>query len=240
MFGIVAGLGPRATVEFYSAFMDKVTQETQGCLPRLIMYNVAMSPAIENAFLQGAVDDAAEPRQKVRDLLNQAVQHFLNNQVTTVAMACNTLQDELTRLCKINGLINLNMIDATADAIRQRNARKVLVLGTASTYSDDLYGQRLNEHGIKCIYPNASQQDFIETYIRFALDQNIGDTAKQQFDKNIKNIAEATGADSVVLACTDLTGDLDENDSELMVFDSLQLLAQASATHVLNRGELFV
>ncbi len=30
MFGIVAGLGPRATTEFYSAFMGMVTTATQG------------------------------------------------------------------------------------------------------------------------------------------------------------------------------------------------------------------
>lgn len=240
MFGIVAGLGPRATVKFYSAFMDRVTYETQGRLPRLIMYSVAMSPHIENTFLQGAVDKAAPQRLQVRNLLNEAVQHFLENQVTTVAMVCNTLQDELTALCKANGLTNLNMIDATADSIRQRNAKHVLILGTASIYCDDLYGQRLQKYGIGCFYPDASQQDFIETYIRFALDQNIGDTAKQQFADNVRDIADATGADGVVLACTDLTGDLDEQTCGLMVFDSLQLLAKVSAEHVLDRNELFV
>lgn len=240
MFGVVAGLGPRATVAFYSAFMNNVTSKTQGGLPRMILYSVAMNPTIENAFLQGAVDESAEPRRQVRSLLNEAVQHFLDNRVTTVAMACNTLQDELTALCKASGLVNLNMIDATADAIRQRNARRVLILGTASTYCDDLYGQRLQKHGIECVYPDAGQQDFIETYIRFALDQDISDTAKQQFAENVRKIADATGADSVVLACTDLTGDLEEQACGIMVFDSLQLLAQTAAAHVLDRDELFV
>lgn len=240
MFGIVAGLGPRATTEFYSAFMGMVTTATQGRLPRLIMYNVAMSPAIENAFLQGAVDEAAQPRQQVRSLLNEAVQHFLTNGVTTVAMACNTLQEELTMLCQANGLLNLNMIDITANAIQERHAKRTLILGTASTYSDNLYGKRLQRYGIDCIYPNASQQDFIETYIRFALDQNLTSAERQRFATHVSNIATAANADSVVLACTDLTGDLEEKDCGLMVFDSLQLLAQTSAKHVLNRGELFV
>lgn len=240
MFGIVAGLGPRATVGFYAALMDNVTRKAQGRLPRLLIYNVAMSPAIENAFLQGAVDQTAAPRQQVRNLLNEAVQHFVNNRVTTVAMACNTLQDELTTLCKNSGLVNLNMIDATANAISRRNAKRVLILGTASTYGDDLYGQRLQQHGIECIYPDNNQQDFIETYIRFALDQNIGYTAKQQFAVKVQEMANETGVDSAVLACTDLSGDLDETDHGLMIFDSLQLLAQASTEHILARDELFV
>lgn len=240
MFGIVAGLGPRATVEFYSALMDTVTRKTAGRLPRLLMYSVAMSPHIENTFLQNKVDDKAPQRLQVRSLLNEAVQHFVNNQVTTVVMACNTLQDELTALCQVNGLMNINMIDTTANAILQHNAKRVLILGTASTYSDDLYGKRLNAHGVECIYPTPAQQDFIETYIRFALDQNIGHTAKQQLTENIRQIATATGADSVVLACTDLSGDLEEDTCGLMVFDSLQLLAQTAALHVLNQDELFV
>ncbi|QLQ31733.1 MAG: aspartate/glutamate racemase family protein [Candidatus Thiothrix singaporensis] len=220
--------------------MDRVTAASQGRLPRLIMYSVAMNPTIENAFLQGAVDSAATPRQQVRSLLNEAVQHFLANRVTTVAMACNTLQDELTALCRDNGLHNINMIDTTTAAIRQHNARRVLILGTASTYCDDLYGKRLHNDGLECIYPSAAQQDFIETYIRFALDQDISVGARQQFAERVRRMAYATGADGVVLACTDLSGDLDEADCGLMVFDSLQLLAQAASEHVLGKDELFV
>ncbi len=240
MFGIITGLGPRATVQFYSSLMNKITRRTSGRLPRLVLYNVAMSPAIENAFLQGSVEEQAIPRQQVRALLNEAVEHFLANQVKTVAMACNTLQDELTHLCATSGLTNLNMISATVNAIRARNAKRVLILGTASTYHDDLYGRRLAQQGIQCIYPNSAQQNFIETYIRHALDRSIEDSAKPLFADNVRKLAATTKADSVVLACTDLTGDLEEETCGLMVFDSLQLLAQISAEHIANRQELFV
>jgi len=238
MFGIVGGLGPRATVEFYSAFMDAITSKVAGRLPRLLMYSVAMSPQLENTFLQGKVDDNAPERLQVRSLLNEAVEHFVDNQVTTVAMPCNTLQDELTTLCKARGLAIINMINETANAILQNYAKRVLILGTASTYGDDLYGQRLALHGVECIYPTAKQQDFIETYIRFALDQKLNQVAKDRFAENIRQMAGE--ADGVVLACTDLTGDLSTEACGLPVFDSLQLLATASAAHVLARNELFI
>lgn len=238
MFGIVGGLGPRATVEFYSAFMDAITRKMDGRLPRLLMYSVAMSPQIENTFLQGKVDDNAPQRLQVRSLLNEAVEHFLNNRVTTVAMPCNTLQDELTALCWANGLVNINMIDTTADAILRASVKRVLIFGTASTYSDDLYGQRLSAHGVECIYPAAAQQAFIEDYIRRALDQNLDETEIQEFADHVK--ADSHAADGVVLACTDLTGDVSDEACGMFVFDSLRLLAQASAAHVMAHDELFV
>ncbi len=136
--------------------MDAVTSKMEGRLPRLLMYSVAMSPQIENTFLQGKVADDAPQRLQIRSLLNEAVEHFLHNRVTTVAMPCNTLQDELTALCGAHRLVNINMIDATANAILRANAKRVLIFGTASTYGDDLYGQRLSVHGVECVYPAAA------------------------------------------------------------------------------------
>ena len=132
------------------------------------------------------------------------------------------------------------MIDTTTRAILQSNAKRVLILGTASTYGDDLYGKRLNTQGTTCLYPTAHQQDFIETYIRTALDQQLGNTIQQQFAHQVEQIALETQADGVVLACTDLTGDLPDKHAGLRVFDPLQLLAIASAEYVLGRDDLFV
>lgn len=240
MLGIVAGLGPRATAKFYSSLMHKVTAASQGELPRLIMYGVAMSPQIENAFLQEAQDEQAPARLQVRALLNEAVQHFVSNQVTTVAMPCNTLQDEMDALCQANGLTHLNMIDLTAQAIHDSASQRVLVLGTASTYCDDLYGQRLRQHGIECLYPDNQQQDFIETYIRFALNDTINLRAQQEFAEKTQAYAKQLGASAVVLACTDLTGDLSPANTPLKVFDSLELLAMQTSQYLLKKRELFV
>lgn len=239
MFGIVSGLGPRATVAFYSALTDRVAHHAQGRLPRLIMYNVATSPHFVNTFVGGKVDDDDPLRLEVRAMLNDAVQHFAHSGVTTVAMACNTLQDELNLLCKSNGLENIGLVEATIKSMVQHNVSKALVLGTASTYGDGLYSRHLQAQGIGYVYPDSEQQDFFETYIHLALEQSITPIARQQFATTVNSIAKAAGADSIVLACTDFTGDLDEQASDLMVFDSLQLLVKACAEHILTRDELF-
>lgn len=239
MFGIVSGLGPRATVAFYSALTDEIAHHAQGRLPRLVMYNVATSPHFVNTFVGGKVDDDDPLRLEVRDMLNDAVQHFVNSGVNTVAMACNTLQDELNLLCKANGLKNIGLVEATIDDMVERKARKALVLGTVSTYSDGLYSKHLHKQGIDYVYPNAAQQDFLEAYIHLALDQKITPIDCQQFSEKVSAIAKAADADSIVLACTDFTGDLDEQTCQLMVFDSLQLLVRACSKHILPRDELF-
>ena len=238
MLGMVGGLGPRATVEFYSAFMNTVTGGTEGCLPRLLMYSVAMSPRIENAFLQGRVDDDAPHRLQVRSLLNEAVTHFLKNRVDVAVMPCNTLQDELTALCRQQGLGNINMIDETADAIVRADSRRVLILGTASTYCDDLYGRRLTARGVECVYPTAAEQEFVETYIRLALDCKVDSAVQDRFAGQVSQMARDT--DGVVLACTDLSNDVSPALCGKPVFDSLQILAKASAEYVMARDELFV
>lgn len=240
MLGLVGGLGPRATVAFYTAFMCAVMQRRQGEIPRLLMYNVAMSSTIENTFLQSQVGEQAPQRLQVRSLLQEAIDHFVRNQVMMAALPCNTLQDEWTRLCQAQGLGYLNMIDVTADAVLQAGAGRVLILGTTSTYRDDLYGRRLTAQRATCLYPTDEQQQVVEAHIRAALDQNLSQNSRPHFAAHISQTAEAHRADSIVLACTDLTGDLSEMDCGLPVFDSLHLLATAFANEALAQEHLFV
>ncbi len=238
MFGIIGGLGPIATTQFYSTLINRVSSRVEGRLPRLLIYSIAMSPQIENAFLQGKVTSQSPERVQVRNLLNEAVNYFLRNQVEILAMPCNTLQDELSSICQTRNILNLNMVDETAKAILKANVKRLFVLGTASTCRDNLYGQRLARHHIECVYPKETQQNFIEKYIRDALDQNLNQELKNTFSQMVKE--KAKGCDGILIACTDLTGDVSSELCHLQVFDSLQLLAQASAEHILTKKELFI
>ena len=137
MFGIIGGVGPRATVAFYSTLIDLVASRSSGHLPRLLIYSVGMTADIENSFLAGNVSECAPARVQARGLLEEAVTYFLRNEVETVVMPCNTLQDELAALCKNRPIDHINMIDETAKAILEANCQRLFVLGTSSICRDD-------------------------------------------------------------------------------------------------------
>lgn len=238
MLGIIGGLGPRATCDFYASFMARVAARNNGGIPQALIYNVPMNPAVENAYLKqgGAGIDAMRPH--VRRILSQAIDCFLLNGVKTSVLPCNTLQTEFVDLCREKCLDCIDMIDNTVRRIADSGVATVLVFGTSNTCAQDVYGGRLKPMGIRCRYPTASQQEWVEKYIRRALDMSVDGHWQSCFAEQARSMS--AGVDGVVLACTDLSGDLETGRFGLPVFDSLQLLAEASADYVTGRQELFL
>lgn len=238
MLGIITGLGPRATVSMYGGLMTAVGRGSGGWVPRLMMYNVAVDPKVVSRFVRGPVPPEDPYRDAVRAMLGEAVIHFASNRVGTVAMGCNTLQDELSALCDEHGLAHLGMIDETARAIIAAGVERVLLLATGSTYGDDLYGRCLRGHGIDCAIPSADEQRTVEAHIHLALENGVADTDQSAFEAAVRAMARRTAAGGVILGCTDLTGDLTAAAMDMPVFDSLALLTQACAAHILSSPEL--
>ena len=62
MLGIIGGVGPDATARLYQTLMRLSASEAEGALPRLLLYNLAMTPRIENAYLSGCINAASPER----------------------------------------------------------------------------------------------------------------------------------------------------------------------------------
>ncbi len=234
MIGVIGGLGPKATATFYLALSELVAARAHGCLPPIAIQSVAMTPFIENAFLTGHVAPNSPESIDVRRLLVDAVERLRQSGAKAIVMPCNTLQEELTTICAEKDILHIDMIAETVNVILAAKRKRVLLLGTSSTLHTDMYGRRLREHGISCVYPEDSAQRSLERIIRDALNlKNLRSSSA------IVDIVATAGhdCDGVVLACTDLTGCLLEVDCGKPVFDSVTCLAESSARWILERRE---
>jgi len=231
MLGIIGGLGPKATAKFYSRLMDDVSHRANGSLPRLVMYNVPMSPRIENAFLSGDVGQQSPERLEVRNLLSEAVAFFCRNGVSAVVMPCNTLQEELAIICSEMRMTYIDMIDETVGAAFAAGMRRVLILGTSSTCQADVYGRRLREYQITRVYPEGGAQRAIERNIREALDRRTS-ISRQPLIDLVRGAA--LECDGIIIACTDISGCVSEIEVEKPIFDSLACLSRGAADWILG------
>ena len=71
-------------------------------------------------------------------MLDDAVERLIRAGGDLVAMPCNTLQTELGSICKERGIEQLDMLDATVEAIVDSGVQRVMVLGTTTTCRADL------------------------------------------------------------------------------------------------------
>lgn len=219
--GLIGGLGPRATARLY---LDLTRRAGRGsALPRLMVYSVPVTRAIEDAFLVGPVDPLAAEMREMRALLEEAVDGLIAAGARRVAMPCNTLQDILAEVCGGRDIELVNMVDAAVRAVVRHGSEEVLVLATRATCRWDVYGRRLAARGVRCVYPDPALQARVERRIRAALDLDHMGRDSAFVEAIAAHVRPGRG---VVIACTDLAGDLDGLPG-VPVFDALDCLVDS-------------
>lgn len=228
MLGIIGGVGPRATARLYLGLTSRCAAQAGGTLPALLVHSVPMTRAIEDAYLAGHAGGRSSARAAARAMLADAVAGLVRGGAELLMMPCNTLQGDLRSLCAEQRVEHLDMLDATAEAIANAGARRVLILGTTTTFRTDAYGPRLRRHGIDGFYPSEREQALVEAQIRDALD--LRPSPRNRLLELVN--AHARECDAVLLACTDLSRDMLAELDAVAVFDSLECLAVAAARRV--------
>jgi aspartate racemase len=232
--GIIGGLGPKATTMFYLSIIDKIKNQTNGRLPNIIIYSVPMHPEIENAFIQG-LDFNEHPQflLEVKTILQSAAEFFLYNRISTVVIACNTLQDIFDEICQQRNLRHLHMIDSTVQKCIDAGHKRSLIVGTTTTYKSEIYGSRLKNANIEYKYPNKKQQKVIEEFLRGILHFDFSKNLDIEFKKAV---TEASfDCDSIIIACTDLTGFITNDWVTIDIEDSINELSKLSADYILGK-----
>jgi aspartate racemase len=130
----------------------------------------------------------------------------------------------------VENSINIPLIhiaDATGEKIVEKNIKKVGLLGTKCTMSEDFYKKRLKDkYGIETIVPNNNDQEIIDYIICEELTFNIiKKSSKQKYLRIIKKLI-SNGADGIILGCTEIPLLIKISDIDIPVFDTTKIHAK--------------
>lgn len=152
VLGIIGGMGPLATADL----MSKITFASsakcdQDQLPVLV-WSMPQVPDPTNAFLQGESFPLSAMLEGVRALKSIGAQ--------AIAIADNSAHYWHDELELQGGLPVLNMVDATAEVVRQRSIPSSVVALAADegTISSGLYQRRIDDVGFGLVLPTARDQ----------------------------------------------------------------------------------
>ncbi len=232
--GVVGGLGPQATSDFYISVIKRVALYGQGQLPPMVVYSVPMPANLETALIRGETHIIQHHMPNLKTLLGEAAQHFVLSGITTVAMVCNTLQFFFQEICSHHGLTHLGLIESTAARCRAAGLKRVLILGTASIRQQDSYRYQLEINEIEGLYPTLEQQSLVEEFILATLHTGPSPALQSRLLATVNQAAQQ--CDGIVLGCTDLTGYIRSEILGLPVIDSVKVLVEASADYICSPG----
>ena len=225
--GLIGGTGWTSTLEYYRL----INQETNKRLGGLNSAKIVMT-----SFNYAEIDalNKKEDHAGVYKLVLESAKKLKNCSVDCLVLCANTLHQYVETLEKEIGIFIVHIADATADEIKKKELKKIGLLGTRFTMEMDFYTKRLGEAGIESIVPPKPDRDFIHNSImNELLIEVFKDETKEKFLHIIDEL-EQLGAEGIVLGCTEIPLLIKQSDTQLPVFNTLEIHAKAAVDFALS------
>jgi aspartate racemase len=133
------------------------------------------------------------------------------------------------------GIPILHIADTTAYQIKEHGISSVGLLGTRYTMEQDFYKSRLESSGIKVMVPNDNDREIVNKIIYEELCLGkIQQTSRDYYKKVIRGLIE-TGAEGIILGCTEIGLLIKPEDSDVPLFDTTHIHALEAVNMSLNK-----
>jgi aspartate racemase len=225
--GMIGGTGWTSTLEYYRI----INQETNKRIGGLHSAKIVMT-----SFNYAEIDklNKKEDHAGVYKLVLESAQKLKNCSVDCLVLCANTLHQYVETLEKEIGISVVHIADATADEIKEKEIKKIGLLGTRFTMEMDFYTRRLKEKGIESIVPEKPERDFIHNAIMNELLKEVFKEETKVKFLHIINELEQNGAEGIVLGCTEIPLLIKQSDTNLPVFNTLEIHAKAAVDFALD------
>ncbi|GMN02643.1 aspartate/glutamate racemase family protein [Erythrobacter sp. MTPC3] len=128
----------------------------------------------------------------------------------------------------------LHIADHVGIAMQKAGKKTAALIGTKNVMTESFYRKRLVAHGVQLLAPNMNTVDALDKLIyQQLMVGKVTRDAERQMKTIITNKAQE-GADSIVLACTELNLVVDVDANVLPVFDSTRIHCAAAAEWMLE------
>jgi len=235
--GILGGMGPAAGADFARMFVEACTD-----LMRALGIAVTDQSYPEHWLAQVPVPDRSGARRQGASLpprpleaMKQVAARLGALGARTLAIACNTahawhasLQECVPDLEVIHG------VREVANELARRGVGEVGLLATEGTYLAHIYQDALQQAGVCCHVPSASERQLLMDGIYLGVKAGDLQFARARFEAVALALAERHATKTIVMGCTEIplalkavqaTAGLNLADPSLMIARALALRA---------------
>lgn len=216
--GILGGLGPQSTSLFYDTITKYCLERNLPAFPRLLINSVNTWEVTELL--------------KKKDL--ESLYFFLKKEISLIAgqvdslvMVCNSVHAVLDPLRKAFDIPILSIHEEVCKEIALSATKKIGILGTKTTIDNQFYQQELAAYGIPYVLQPERQLIEFDTCIFDEMLHGKGIGTMRKLILDGIEYMRARGCDGVILACTELPLFVTQTDTDMPLFLSTQILAQA-------------
>lgn len=217
--GVIGGLGPMATAYYMELMIRMTDAKRDQDHPEVIIMNVPSIPD-RTAFILGK--SQANPCGPMVELGRQ----LKGLGCSVVATPCVTAHYFHETLQEQIGLPVIHVIRRTAELLRQAGIRRVGLMATDGTVCSGIFQRQVEEQGMELVLPTEAGQKGVMTLI---YDQvKAGIQPDMDLFAAIRDDLRCSGAEVIVLGCTELSLLKKAQDLGDGILDALEVLAKES------------
>jgi len=221
--GIVGGMAPESTVEYYRIITSLCRQRGMGySYPVIIVYSLNFQEFI------GLVESGNLP--EVINLLCEAIDSLSHAGADFALMASNTPHMVFNEVAARSPIPLLSIVEETGKTAKNSGFTRVGLFGTRFTMQADFYSNILStKYGISVVTPEKADQDYIHHKIMAELVNGyIVEETRQELSRISRTMADKEGIEALVLSCTELPLILSEEAVGIPVLDTTRIHAEAA------------
>ncbi len=215
--GILGGMGPSATVDFYAKLVRHTPAQRDQDHLRVVIWADPTVPSRQDALLAGGTDPTP--------WLEEGVRHLVGSGAQLVVVPCNTIHAYLGPVLAAKKVEFISIIDTTVRAIQRRGAGTVGLLATDGALASKVFQTAFAAAGIEWLLPTPSQQETLMGVVDAVKAGRSGQPLHAQVQEVLADLRQR-GVATTITGCTEISallGDLPVGDDVDVIDPALEL-----------------
>jgi aspartate racemase len=195
--GIVGGLGPESTIDYYRRILQQWKDHDPSSSPSVI---------IDSLDVDRGLRLVEHDRPALVEYLSASLSRLAAAGVDFAAMAANTPHVVFDDLVARSPIPMVSIVEACAEEAQRRGLRRLGLLGTRFTMEGSFYPTVFARREIAVVAPNDDERAWIhDRYIGQLLKGDFRQETKDGVESVIRRLREEENVDGVILGGTELT-----------------------------------
>lgn len=195
--GIIGGLGPEATIDYYKEIINAFKNENGDLnYPEIIIYSVNMLE-----FL-GLMKE--KKYDQVSSYLLEKIEGLKRAGAEFAVLSANTPHLLFDRLREKSGIPMISIVETTCEEAKKRGLKRVGLFGTKITMDASFFPNVFKKQGIEVVMPEKEDKELINHKLFSEIELGIfKDDTRRILIRVIEKMVQEQHIDSLILGCTE-------------------------------------
>ena len=194
--GLVGGLGPEATIDYYRRLLRAWNDRFPGTSPPLV---------IDSLDARLVLRLAATDRAQLVDYILASVQRLERAGAHFAVITSNTTHIVFDAVAEGAAIPLISIVETCADEAAHLQYKRCALLGARFTMESDFYPAAFTRRGLEIVVPEWQDRDWIhDRYVNQLLPGDFRDSTRAEFVAVVQRLREQRKIDAVILGGTEL------------------------------------